>query len=426
MTVKRALLLALAIVGCSKKPAPVIEQPVLAISLALEGADAATIERDVVVHVEQAANRITGVRAIESRIGEGHATITLDVAAGDLDRVAHELQHAFGPELPPELAPPVITRRRKHDDPVMWISVRGTLPIGPLSEHARQVASRLERQPGVGRVELRGLARPAVIVRPDFEQLAARNVTLAELVSAVAQTGGRLRDDVQPSDVATVEHGFERDASSDPAIAIHAQYGVKSSVVIAAVRDEIAKLPPGVQFVEVAPPPSKPPAPLVVTMQGPDLDQLERSAGALVSDLAVAGISDVLRDPPLGEHAVTLVPDRERIAQLGIAMTDVATTLRALRGTPISARGGQDVVVRVADSIEKAIARANVRSREGALVPVANIVTVSYDTRRTILRRDRERVVALSIYAPQDKLALARKIAGERELGQSYRTILTP
>ena len=419
----KALLL-IVLVACGKPAAPNADEPVLVISLVLEGASAGAVETSVVEHVEEAAGAIRGVGAIESRIDDGHATIKLDVAAGDLDRVTHELRHAM-PALPPELAPPTIVRRRKHDEPVHVLDVRGTLPVGTISMAVRDViVPRLQRLPGVAAVEPQGIGREITVITPDLAQLDAHGATLVDVVAAMRDRV-MVRPNVNVEDVATVAQSIERDATNKPAIAIHAQVGAKTSAVVAAVRDELAELratlPPGMEVVDAAPP-AKRRAPLVVSVHGAALDMLEEIADDIVARLAAQGITDVVRDPPPSEPEMHVVPDSVRIPDLKIEMADLVTTLRALRGVPVTKHERRDVVVRVGD-LETAVARLTVRNRDGALVPLANVVNVTYGKRRTILRRDRERVITLAVYA---KAALARKLATERALPAGYRTILTP
>jgi multidrug efflux pump subunit AcrB len=475
-----AALATVAMLGCRSSDPDPVAPPVIAISFSLDGADAPTIEREVVEPVEAALASLQNVRSIGARIDADHALVSAELAPGaDVDRISQDVQHALGmllPKLPRELAPPTITRTRRDDQPVLWLAVRGTLPIASLSSQATEaITPRLERVSGVAGVELHGMAELAVIIHPDLERITATGLTIVDVLAAVRmqsidvptgridspggsiRVAGKLADLealgntvvrqqgealVRLRDVARIEVGLTRDPTGEePAIGVKAQSTANKATVLRAVREELAaiarELPAGVKVAEIAVPPAharRPVAPLVVAISGPELDALRDIARAIEAELAAARISQVVRDPPDGQPERIIVPDRDRAAQFGISLADLATTIHALGGTEHAGElvvEGQrrDVILRVpADSLEALLARVGIRDRQGTVIPITTIVSVTAGLRQTITRRDRQRTITLSIDAPPPLLAAARERLAERtrELHSPYRIVVSP
>jgi multidrug efflux pump subunit AcrB len=317
----------------------------------------------------------------------------------------------------------------------VWLELRGSLPLTELSAFAREtLVDELQRLPGVGGVELRGIAERRIIVHPDLDKLVALKLTLFEVLAVLQSTevgsvealGDVVIKQVDGAavklvDIARVEEGFEREPG-DPALAIRAQSGAQKSKVLAAVRERLAKLerPAGVEVVEA---PSPTPAPraasLVVTISGPSLDELDKIADSYVAQLR--GF-EVVRDPPEGEWEQTVLPDRDRAATLGVPMTDIFATLRAVGTARVGRLGETDIVMKVM-SPSLPLDKLFVRTRDGTLIPLAMVVSVKDGRSATILRINRERAIVLSIYGSADK---ARKVISEGALPPGYRIKLGP
>lgn len=145
---------------------------------------------------------------------------------------------------------------------------------------------------------------------------------------------------------------------------------------------------------------------LVVEVFGEDLNTGFEVADRVRAALeGVPGVSDVRlsRDPGRPERVITV--DREKIARLGLSMSDVAgiveTNLAGSRSTVLR-RGGReyDIFVRLAEgdrqSLE-ALDRVTLVSSRGDTVPLSSVVRV--DTSRgpvIVQRKDQERVIYVS------------------------------
>ncbi|MDQ3333757.1 MAG: efflux RND transporter permease subunit [Myxococcota bacterium] len=448
----RSLVLLLALLGCRGRAE--VSPPVIAISIVYAGASAEVIESMAVVPIEQAVGSIPGVTEIDSRIESDHATIFLVLEnSADLDTKVHDVRHALSlaqPRLPHDVLPPTITRASRDERPIVWLELRNdAMPIVELSSAARALIEPvLERLPGVAMIEEHGLAKSVVIVRPDLDRLLAAKLALFDVLAAVQATDATQLEmlgdivikqvdgaPIRVRDIAMVEQGFEREPSAGkPMLAVRAQHDAKKPAVLAAVRtalaDVRAALPPGMTVTEAPPPASalsRPPAPLVVTFVGPSLDELRRLADAFVAE---AKLTDVVRDPPVGERELTVLPDRDRAAQLGIPLPDIFATLAAIdseRVGDITLSGTRyPILVKPsAAPLPELLDKLFVRNRDGALVPLSTVVSLEERQSRGIMRRNGERAIALAIYAPSTVLAAAKTTLKVLTLPAGYRVSTT-
>ena len=424
----------------------------IVISVALPGAVAEHVERSVVEPIEHAVRGVEGIAAIEARVEGERARVALELAAGRDPTVAvMEVQRALEAatrQLPPDAEPPAITKVRLDDAPAAWLAVEGELARAQLWDVADDAAHALERLPGVGRVEVQGIARPAVHVRADLERMASHGVTVTDVAAAVrgmnvALPAGRvdaggaavriverpdglegLRDlvvrrvgdvVVRVGDVALVEEGVERGfGAAAIRVAVHAQPGASLVEVRERVRAALAQLPrPAVAAVrEIAAPSDARATGAVGTIRGLDRAELERLADALVAALAAAGVKDVARDPPPGVPELAVAVDRGRAAELGVTAAELATTLRAAAGGAelgrVTANARErSIVFGLPDApLPELLARVFVRAPDGALVPASALVSVTTELRAPLLRHDRE--PAIAIRAPAASVAQVR------------------
>jgi multidrug efflux pump len=177
--------------------------------------------------------------------------------------------------------------------------------------------------------------------------------------------------------------------------------------------------------------------PVEFSVRGPDWDKLIALSKEMMSSLAASGaVVDLDTDYRLGMPELRIMPNRARISDIGVSVDDVATTLNALVGGVLAGKystGGRRLDVRVKllaaqRSRPEDIARMQVRTRSGELVPLSALV--AYDEQpalQAITRRDRERAVTLyANVAPghaQDE-ALKMVEALGKDLPVGYRAVL--
>ncbi|XYH93886.1 efflux RND transporter permease subunit [Sorangium sp. So ce1128] len=177
--------------------------------------------------------------------------------------------------------------------------------------------------------------------------------------------------------------------------------------------------------------------PVEFSIRGPSFGELTKHSERIRGELAQSGlVVDLDTDYQLGMPELRIVPDRARAADLGVSVESIATTLNTLVGGGRIAKyndNGRRIDVRARLLAEQRsrpedLARIQVRSASGALVPLTSVV--SYEelpALQAITRRDRER--AISIFgnvAPGHSQgeAVAQVEALGRDLPAGYRLVL--
>jgi multidrug efflux pump subunit AcrB len=421
----RTLVLLAALAGCRDK-APAPSPPAIAIELTYAGANAALIERMAVMPIEQRVNGITGVTQIESRIDTDRATILVELDR-NVDTAMHEVHHAIASaELPAEVPPPTLHTTRRDDTPVVWLALRGELVTELSAFVHEEVFMRLQRIPGVSQVEAQGLAEPTLVVWPELERMTATGVSMFDVVAALQATDAGsfetfadliVKPQVRLRDIARIESTSER-TPGDPMIAVHARFDANRDAVLRAVRDELAKLQPptGISITETKRDPPARPA-LVATLQGEELAQLRELADDCVKRLAAAGVRDVVVDPPAGQPEQTVLPDRTRMAELGVSPADIHATLRVIGAqriswTQLDGRRRPVVIKLPSNKLDDVADKLTVRGVNG-LVPLSSLITVRFDLAESILRIGMRRTIRLSIRGDADA---AKRVLREQPL----------
>src|SRR5688572_22486188 len=177
--------------------------------------------------------------------------------------------------------------------------------------------------------------------------------------------------------------------------------------------------------------------PIEFSVRGPEWEKLIELATDMREKLAASGFAtDVDTDYQVGMPELRIVPDRDRAADLGVSVNEVATTINALVGGVRSGKyssGGRRIDIRTRllasqRTRPEDLARLRVRTESGELVPLSSLV--KEDERpalQSVTRRDRER--AISIYgnvapgkAQGDALAYVEQIG--KDLPTGYRAVL--
>jgi HAE1 family hydrophobic/amphiphilic exporter-1 len=204
------LVLAVVVFGLNAYPKigvdqfPDIDFPVVTVTTVQPGADPETIERDVSDPLEEALNSLGGLETVRSVNVESVSQIVLqfglekdvDVAAQDVrDRVQATLS-----KLPQEAETPIVEKFDVGAAPILTLALSGPLPPEELTRVAEDVLKpQLQRQDGVGSVEVVGGRKREIRIVLDPARLrtagvAASDVLLAVKAQNVDVPGGRTKE----------------------------------------------------------------------------------------------------------------------------------------------------------------------------------------------------------------------------------------
>lgn len=173
--------------------APDVNNPIITVETDWPGAAPAEVEREIVNRQE---DELRGLEGLEEMIGEaetGQATITLEFQVGtDMDKalllVANRLDRVGG--YPAEVDQPTLDTAGSDDNAIAWMVLRhadgNDRPIHTYGDFAENVIQdRIERVPGVGRMNVYGGAELEMQVIVDPRRVARFDLSVTELVQAL-------------------------------------------------------------------------------------------------------------------------------------------------------------------------------------------------------------------------------------------------
>lgn len=169
---------------------PDVDFPVVSVSLSWEGAAPEVMESDVVDIVEENLTTIQGVRDISSSVRQGQASVTVELELGrDVDVAVQEIQAKLSQaqrRLPDDIDPPIVTKSNPEDQPIMWITVTGDVPLRDLMDFVQNhLKDRFSTISGVGEVFLGGFLERNLRVWIDSKKLEEYQLTVQDIINAI-------------------------------------------------------------------------------------------------------------------------------------------------------------------------------------------------------------------------------------------------
>ncbi|MDP6346039.1 MAG: efflux RND transporter permease subunit, partial [Alphaproteobacteria bacterium] len=172
---------------------PDVRRPVLTIQTYWRSAAPAEIEREIVNRQEEALKGLPGVTEITSRSEDGRARVVLEFEIHqNMDRalllVANRLDRVTG--YPDEADEPTIRTSSSDDNPIGWYIIdrakgndRSIHTYGDLTDDI--IRDRLERVPGVSRVNAYGGSERELRIVIDPQKMARYGLTVPHVVAAL-------------------------------------------------------------------------------------------------------------------------------------------------------------------------------------------------------------------------------------------------
>ncbi len=180
--------------------APDVNRPVITVSTNWGGAAPAEIEREITNRQEEELKGIEGLETITSRSEQGRARITLEFAVGtNMDRalllVSNRLDRVNG--YPDEADEPTLDTAGSEDSPIAWFIITredgNERPIHEYGDFAEDILrERIERVPGVSRVNVFGGTEREIQVTVEPKVLARYRMTVTEVVDALRRANASL------------------------------------------------------------------------------------------------------------------------------------------------------------------------------------------------------------------------------------------
>jgi HAE1 family hydrophobic/amphiphilic exporter-1 len=179
-----------ALSGVEVRELPNIDRPVITVRTTYTGAAPETIDKEITAIIEGAVARTPGVVSISSQSRQGQSQVTIEFdESSNVDVAANDIRDAIGAinTLPEDADPPTIVKADANADPIIRIfATSKTLPIQDLTRMVNdRIVDRLAAVEGVADVQLNGDRVPQITINIDPDALAARHLTVADLVTAL-------------------------------------------------------------------------------------------------------------------------------------------------------------------------------------------------------------------------------------------------
>lgn len=188
------LLIAFGLVSFSKlalREYPDIDPPVVSIDTSYQGASANIVETRITEVIEDRISGVEGIKFIESTSSDGRSRINIEFDVNrDIEAAANDIRDRVSgviDNLPEEADPPDIQKADSSDDVILWLNVTSDrLDTLELTDYAaRFLQDRFSVVPGVARVRIGGGLEYSMRIWLDRNQMAARNITVADVESAL-------------------------------------------------------------------------------------------------------------------------------------------------------------------------------------------------------------------------------------------------
>ena len=196
-TLLMAALVIFGLFGYSNLPVselPAVDFPTITVSASLPGADPETVASAVATPLESQFSTIAGVSSMTSASTSGRTSITIQFDLDrDIDGAAEDVQAAIqqaSRQLPVNIpSPPTLRKVNPADAPILFIALQSdSMPLYTLDQYAENRLSRqISTLSGVAQVNVFGAAAYAVRLQMDPTALAARNIGIDQVASAVQQ-----------------------------------------------------------------------------------------------------------------------------------------------------------------------------------------------------------------------------------------------
>jgi HAE1 family hydrophobic/amphiphilic exporter-1 len=189
---------------------PDVQPPVIAVTIVYPGASPETVEREVVVPIEEKIFAITGIDGEQttssSTDGLAQLTVFFDFEK-DIQEASQDIRDAISSiraDLPPEMEEPVLTRFDPADEPILQLALTSeTVPVPALTRIADPgIVNELRSIPGVAQATVVGGVERELTVELRPDALQAAGLDVGQIVAALraqnlAAPVGRLNSELE-------------------------------------------------------------------------------------------------------------------------------------------------------------------------------------------------------------------------------------
>ena len=189
---------------------PSVDFPYVTVTFIYPGASSEEIETQVVKRAENAVSEVAGVKKITTQVYENSAFVISEFNLGvNVDDKANEVKakiDGLANDFPDDLKQPVIAKLNPLQTPVLDIVIQGGNPKDIEKYVSDTLSNKITAVKGVASVNTFGGLQRAVRISMDPDLMAARGVTISDIVSAIAVRnlnvpGGKIETNINSENV---------------------------------------------------------------------------------------------------------------------------------------------------------------------------------------------------------------------------------
>ncbi|KMO86013.1 multidrug transporter [Megasphaera cerevisiae DSM 20462] len=190
---------------------PALNTPYVTVSVNYDGANAESIEQQVVKPMEDALSSVSNLKHMTSTASYGQARITLELDfSANADAAAIDATkkiNAIRGKLPDGIDEPVVIKRDVNATPIMYVAVQSGKPLDDIySMVENDFQDVIQQADGVSEMDLNGGRDKEIAVEIDKDKLIHYDMTLTEVVNAlksenILMPSGTIYSDATTTDV---------------------------------------------------------------------------------------------------------------------------------------------------------------------------------------------------------------------------------
>ena len=169
---------------------PALNTPYVTVTVKYPGANAESIEQQVIKPIEDALSSVSDIKKMTSNASYERARITLELeffANADSAAIdATKKVNAIRGKLPDEVEEPVVIKRDMNATPIVELAITSQKPLSVIYSKTENTFQDIVQQAsGVSEIELFGGRDKEVAIEVDKDKMAAYKLTLDKIVTAV-------------------------------------------------------------------------------------------------------------------------------------------------------------------------------------------------------------------------------------------------
>lgn len=195
---------------------PDIDPPIVTVEVNYPGAPANIVETRVTRIVEERIAGIEGIEFIVSESKDGESNVTIEFSIDrDIDSAANDVRDriaGISDNLPEEADPPEVQKVDSNDDVIIWQNlVSDEMTVAELTDYAQRfLVDQYSTLNGVARVRIGGGLSYAMRIWLDRQELAARQLSVSDVETALRRENIELPAGVLESDERLFRARIER------------------------------------------------------------------------------------------------------------------------------------------------------------------------------------------------------------------------